>query len=237
MKIDELKNDIIKVSGQGLRGIVQTGSTVKGRYIDNWSDIDLFIVEDFLNADNMFPIIRVCRDFGIKNNLHVGLSFLTINEYKSKNIYATYFKALLMKHHFSTGKTEVIYGDLEPQYIDWHRYKDFLLRELNFFKAYYRNGLRDLENQELLTRCIKCATYISTICILVVRPEIEDCWPTQNTLKDIFISYPGDFSLMNEIEEWKDNIIEMEEYKKKSAHLTNYIESFLEYFFKSYQDV
>jgi hypothetical protein len=42
---------------------------------------------------------------------------------------------------------------------------------------------------------------------------------------------------MNEIEEWKDNIIEMEEYKKKSAHLTNYIESFLEYFFKSYQDV
>jgi hypothetical protein len=72
---------------------------------------------------------------------------------------------------------------------------------------------------------------------LVVRPDIKDCWPTQDTLKNMFTSYPGDFSLMDEIEEWKENIIKIEDYKRKNIQLTNYIESFLEYFFKTYQNV
>jgi hypothetical protein len=53
----------------------------------------------------------------------------------------------------------------------------------------------------------------------------------------MFTSYPGDFSLMDEIEEWKENIIKIEDYKRKNIQLTNYIESFLEYFFKTYQNV
>lgn len=237
MKIETLIDSIIKVCNEELTGVILTGSCVKGRYINNWSDIDLFVIQDVLNVPNMLPIIDVCRKFGVKKNLHVGLSFLTTDEYNSKDIYATYFKALLMKYHFSTGKTKIVYGSLKPQDIDWRRYRDFLLRELNFFKAYYRNGLRDLNNKDLLVRCIKCATYISTISILITSPNIKDCWPTAKKLRNIFKTYPGDFILIDEIEEWKENISEINDYEERSYQLTNYIEEFLQYFFKVYRDV
>jgi hypothetical protein len=76
---------------------------------------------------------------------NVGLSFLSKEEYLSKDPNKTYYKALLMKYGFSTGANvyRVWESPCAKQLIG-SIYKEELLREINFFKAYLRKLDREI---------------------------------------------------------------------------------------------
>ena len=234
MDINELLQQIIQNSKDEILGIIISGSYKPEDFIKGWSDIDLFVVLTQIPNESQNQIISVCNEFGKDRDIHVGLSFLSKEEYLSKDPNKTYYKALLMKHGFSTGVTSIVYGNLPVQTVDWGIYKEGLLREINFFKAYLRNGQRDLGGKKLEIRAIKCLNHILYASILFKDPSFLSPKPTKEALMEFYYDFSKDWSILDKMSVYKYNIQKPGQDEKTITEIINFAERFLTYFFNKH---
>lgn len=234
MNINLLIQEITKTSDNKIAGIIISGSYKPEDFIKGWSDIDLFIVLKQIPDKVQRKIIQICNTFGCDNDVHIGLSFLSLEEYVSNDPQKTYYKALLMKHGFYTGATVILYGNLQPQTVNWKLYKQGLLSEINFFKAFMRNGQRDLEETELEMRSIKCLNHILYASLLFKNPSYSYPKPTKEALLKYFGDFTRDWDILDKITGWKQNIRKQKKASKISTNLINFAENFLIYFFNKH---
>ncbi|KKS31712.1 hypothetical protein A2380_03830 [candidate division WWE3 bacterium RIFOXYB1_FULL_43_24] len=235
--INEYVDRLKQLKNNNVLGAVRTGEQNFTDFVEKWSDIDTYVVLESMESDLVSKIIKINRSLSEKYDVHVGLSLLPKNEYYSKNIDINCLKDALMKMNFKFNRSWVIYGNLEPAIVELPNKIPSLVRELNYFKAYLRTSLRDLDGPNLLRACIKANNYILLCALLMEYPQQVDTKFKIKLAKVVFADFDLGFDIHAINEKMKNNISSVENPEEISAVIANYTEDFLNYFYTKYNYV
>lgn len=223
----ELRNSII--------AMVYTGSGVeKESFLEGWSDLDIFVVVETVTWEILRKIHKINNRLTKKYGIHLGTAVISNGEYDSLKLVDNCFKTLLMKQGLITGRSKVIFGRHPQNGIpDLRKKKNIFIREFSFFKAYMRNGVRDLKGSSLLQRCIKCADYIILSALLyegvLPKNREEDIEELKKRFRDFL---PG-FEFFEKTLVLKKNFGRPGiNYEEESKKIVNFVEQFVTYFYK-----
>ncbi len=228
----------LKIEKKHILGIIISGSFLSKNFNKNISDIDILFILDKLTFKNEKDIIDKCKIFEKKSNTKIGSSFLSIEEYKNPSCEHTYYKANLIRYNFLHKMSKIIYGDIDEIYVDLPENKEYIIRELNYFKARIRNTIRNTNKLDCLKECIKCLQHVILIaCFLASSDKEKVSTPSQEICTRLFPDSNLDFSIYNKITIWKKNIDKVKFYNKKIELVFNFTEDFLIYIFSKYLNV
>ncbi len=144
------------------------------------------------------------------------------------------FKTLLMKQGLRTGRSEVIFGrGPKGGSVDLKKKKDLFAREVSFFKAYLRNGVRDLEGPYLLQRCIKCAHYVVLSALLYEGAVPSNREETIEEAKNIFGDFTFGFTPLERTASLRSRFDRPGvDYEEESKRIVTFVEQFVVYFYE-----
>ncbi|MFZ5424913.1 MAG: hypothetical protein ACOZAO_03875 [Patescibacteria group bacterium] len=230
--VAEFINSIKGIEDSKVLGVIRTGELDYSDFVPNWSDIDLFVILEEMNITAVKTITRLTKSLSKKHNIHIGLALMTSQEYYSTTPEVNCLKNLLMKKGFSYGRNNIEWGNLTPCELNLPNKLPSMIREVNYFKAYMRNGLRDLNEDELLRRIIKCAHYILLCSLLAEYPLLVDTKPNKALSEELFHDFGLGFSIYDHISAIKKEFDTIVDAESEAYVIADYLEKFLVYFYR-----
>lgn len=220
--------------GNAVVAIIHTGGSVGKDWIEGWSDLDICVVVESVDWEVQRKIHRINGRLAGEYNFHLGTSVISRKEYDSTALMDNCFKTLLMKQGLLTGRSEVIFGcDPIGGPVDLKKRKDLFAREISFFKAYLRNGVRDLEGPRLLQRCIKCAHYVVLSALLYKSVVPNNREETIKEAKNVFGDFAFGFAPLERAAALRSNFDQSGVgYEEESKRIVTFVEQFVAYFYE-----
>lgn len=93
------------IFGKNLVNITLGGSGSKNNIVDGWSDLDIYIIFNEFDIESIRKFNKIIEDIDI----HVGTTYYTIDDIKSKNIDFKTFIMIYEKNVYRVNPT--LYGD------------------------------------------------------------------------------------------------------------------------------
>lgn len=210
------------------------------KVIDNWSDLDFFIIFKKVNFETQKRISEIKESLESEDNIHIGSTILSSEEFDYKISTLCPLKINLMKLGLCYPGTiikrhEIIYGEREHFKFDISTTDNqTFLREIAFFRSYIRNLIRDkaVNNvDDLIRPVIKTSKYI-VLCSLLHKSldTINNFESLYEASLAIFDDFEGDFQQIIETE-GKKYEINQKHSDDFFASALNFLENFVDYYF------
>lgn len=225
--------------GDDVVAIIHTGGSVGKGWIEGWSDLDICVVVESADWEVQREMHRINKGLAGKYSFHLGTSVISRKEYDSTALTDNCFKTLLMKQGLQTGRSEIVFGrDPIGGPVDLQKKKDLFAREVSFFKAYLRNGVRDLEGRNLLQRCIKCAHYVVLSALLYEGAVPNNREETIRKAKKTFDDFAFGFAPLERAAALRSKLDQPGvDCEKESKRIVTFVEQFVAYFYERITNV